>query len=177
MANPSFRLQAPVHRSTPPTSLTLVGDSLTAYGPWNRILKVDYNNFGIAGDTTIGVVERIEDMPLGDTVMVEVGTNDPNMGVPLKQTKANIDKIMAKLRGKHVIFSITPPMADPDGNAALEPIRDYQRQACIRLKNCKIVDLPAILGNKHGLLRKELTDDGVHLLYPGYVMWANAISS
>lgn len=59
--------------------IAMVGDSITASGPWAEIFP-DYNivNRGIGGDTTLGVLNRVEDVMLTTplAVFVMVGIDD-----------------------------------------------------------------------------------------------------
>lgn len=174
--NNNFQLKFPIQASVPKAKLTIIGDSLSDYGPWNRLLKVEFNNFGVSGDTSTGVVERLQGLPLGPTVMIQFGTNDPRMGVSLKRSNANTDEALRLLKGHDVIFALTPPTSIPSVNDDLARIAAYQREACLKAPRCNVLDLAAIVG-RNGMINPDLTTDGVHINYLGYSKWAEALSS
>jgi acyl-CoA thioesterase-1 len=61
-------------------------------------------NASVSGDTTAGGVARLDwalaDKP--DAALVELGANDMLRGLDPAQTKANLDRILDKLRAAHV---------------------------------------------------------------------------
>jgi acyl-CoA thioesterase-1 len=99
--------------------LLALGDSLTAglglspdQGFTTRLqaalqaggYKVDVINAGISGDTTAGGLARLDwalaDHP--DFALVELGANDALRGIDPKETRANLDQILARLQAAHV---------------------------------------------------------------------------
>jgi acyl-CoA thioesterase-1 len=66
--------------------------------------KVDIVNAGISGDTTAGGLARLDwalaDHP--DFALVELGANDALRGIDPKETRGNLDRILARLRAAHV---------------------------------------------------------------------------
>jgi acyl-CoA thioesterase-1 len=123
------------------TPLTIVafGDSLTAgYG-----VKVDESfaaqlqmalqakghkvkivNAGVSGDTTAGGLERLDWslQPKPDGVILELGANDALRGVDPKETRANLDKILAKLKAENIDVLIAGMKAPSNWGA------DYQKE-------------------------------------------------
>lgn len=102
-----------------PIRIVAFGDSLTAgYGlkpseafpvQLARALKakgheVEIANAGVSGDTTAGGLARIDwSVPEGtEAVILELGANDALRGIDPKVTRANLDQIMAKLRGRNI---------------------------------------------------------------------------
>ena len=66
--------------------------------------NVVVSNAGVSGDTSAAGLERIawavgEDT---DAVILELGANDALRGIDPKQTRANLEKILAKLAERHI---------------------------------------------------------------------------
>jgi acyl-CoA thioesterase I len=66
-------------------------------------------NAGVAGDTTAGGLDRLDwAVPNGtDAVIVELGANDALRGIDPKVTRTNLEKIIAKLKAKHIPILLT----------------------------------------------------------------------
>jgi acyl-CoA thioesterase-1 len=123
------------------TPLTIVafGDSLTAgYGVkasesfaaqlqmalQAKGHKVKIVNAGVSGDTTAGGLERLDWslQPKPDGVILELGANDALRGVDPKETRANLDKILAKLKAENIDVLIAGMKAPSNWGA------DYQKE-------------------------------------------------
>jgi acyl-CoA thioesterase-1 len=109
-----------VRADTPqPVTLVAFGDRLTAgYGlkaseafPAQLQMalqakgyKVTIVNAGVSGDTTAGGLERLAWtlQPKPDGVILELGANDALRGVDPKETRANLDKMLAVLISKNI---------------------------------------------------------------------------
>jgi acyl-CoA thioesterase-1 len=66
--------------------------------------KVTIINAGVSGDTTAGGLERLAWtlQPKPDGVILELGANDALRGVDPKETRANLDKMLAVLISKNI---------------------------------------------------------------------------
>lgn len=103
---------------TPTKSILFFGDSLTAgYGlsPEEAFpalvekallkenKKVKVTNAGLSGETSAGGLSRIDwtlRQPV-DIFVLELGANDGLRGLPLAQTKINLQSIIDKVKGKY----------------------------------------------------------------------------
>lgn len=102
-----------------PITLVAFGDSLTAgYGlktsdsfPAQLQMalqakghKVEIVNAGVSGDTTAAGLERLDWAlePKPDGVILELGANDALRGIEPKETRANLDKMLATLKAKDI---------------------------------------------------------------------------
>jgi acyl-CoA thioesterase-1 len=100
--------------TSPPVRIVAYGDSLTAgYGlpppaafPAQlakallaRGRNVEIVNAGVSGDTTAAGLERFDwAVPEGtEAVILELGANDALRGMPPRQARANLDRIIARL--------------------------------------------------------------------------------
>ncbi|CDZ74435.1 putative arylesterase [Peptoniphilus sp. ING2-D1G] len=96
--------------------LTAMGDSLVygyGVGCENSFINMDMEgievvNQGINGDTSAGVLHRIENAPDADIILVFVGVNDFLIGMSVDTVTSNIMKILEKIfhRGKKAILCI-----------------------------------------------------------------------
>jgi len=158
---------------TPPTPpkdprpvLICFGDSLTAglgTDPGESFpdyLQADldglhYNyrvdNQGISGNTTKDGVERIPNVLMMHpaVVVVEFGGNDGLRGLPIADTRANLDKIVAELKdsGTQVVLAgITrPPDYGPDD------IQQFNETYRLLAKKYRVPMLPFLLKNVYGV--------------------------
>lgn len=102
-----------------PLQIVALGDSNTAgYGVGRRNAfpalmeatlrsagyDVDLSNRGISGDTTGGMLSRLDRaVPPGTQIaIVQGGYNDQRRGVPAQTTAANVDAILARLSARRV---------------------------------------------------------------------------
>jgi acyl-CoA thioesterase I len=103
---------------TPPQSILFFGDSLTAgYGLSPEMafpsiiekelnkssLRVKVTNAGLSGETSAGGLARIDwvlRQPI-DVFVLELGANDGLRGLPLDQTKKNLQGIIDKVKAKY----------------------------------------------------------------------------
>lgn len=112
-----------------PRVVTILGDSITAgYGlPSSAALPVQLQaqlrkrganalvrGAGVSGDTTAGGLARVDFSVQNDTdvCLVALGGNDLLQGVDPKRTKANLEKIVARLRARKiavVLAGLEPP--------------------------------------------------------------------
>jgi acyl-CoA thioesterase-1 len=146
--------------------LVCFGDSLTAgYGtdPGQSfpdylqidLDKLDYRyrivNEGISGNTTKDGVERLPTILAlrPAVVVVEFGGNDGLRGLPIADTRANLDKIVGELKdsGAHVVLAgITlPPDYGPDY------ITQFNQTYQLIAKKYRVPMLPFLLKNVYGV--------------------------
>ena len=66
--------------------------------------KVEIVNAGVSGDMTAGGLERLDWslQPKPDGVILELGANDALRGIDPKETRANLDKMLAVLKSKDI---------------------------------------------------------------------------
>ncbi|ABG53465.1 lipolytic enzyme, G-D-S-L [Trichodesmium erythraeum IMS101] len=177
-----------------PERLTiLVGDSLSLWFP-SKLLPWDRNwlNQGISGETTAGLLKRLYlfDSTRPETIFVMIGINDLLNGVDNQKILANQRKIISQLRTVHpgsqiVVQSILPhsgELATWEGRDRLlqlsnSRIRKINRslKALADDEGAFYLNLYPLFTNAQGLLRSELSTDGLHLNDKGYQVWSTAI--
>lgn len=177
--------------STDPKVILFFGDSLTAgYGlaPEQAFpALVEKNcirngtpckaiNAGLSGETSAGGLSRIEwilRQPI-DVFVLELGANDGLRGLPLDQTRKNlqaiIDKVKAKYPGVKIVIAgmMVPPNLGPEYTANFKKI--FPELA--KKNNATLI--PFLLQDVAGLERLNL-GDGIHPNPEGHRIVANTV--
>lgn len=175
----------PVHRR----DIIMLGNSLTDGAEWNELLRNPHvKNRGIVGDIVQGLYERMEPILKGKPrkIFILSGVNDVSHGVDGDSIGRAMEKLIVLIkqrspRTKIYLQSMLPFNTDVqmwkllkdreqvviDGNRAMEQVAKRQGVTWINL-------YPLFVDNE-GKLRRELTNDGLHLLGPGYLIWRDAI--
>lgn len=176
-----------------PIDLLFIGDSLTehwlddgkeawgsAFGKWKP------GNFGLSGDTTYGVLWRIDHGALDGlhprVVVLMIGTNDLSVGETAETTAANIEKVVRKIKQKLPDTTILLLGILPRGRAA-DPVRDSLVQVnsiIAKLDNGKDVlflDIGKQFLSDRNEVTAEIMPDSLHLSSKGYQIWADALKT
>src|SRR3954470_1646757 len=86
--------------------IVMLGDSLTEWGIWHELVpEFRIINRGIAGDTSSGVLIRLQEVieRRPKVVFVMVGTNDIGLQVPPGALLSNLREIVTRLRNASII--------------------------------------------------------------------------
>jgi lysophospholipase L1-like esterase len=164
-----------------PDDVVFLGDSITEGGPWEELFPgVRTRNRGIGGDTTDGVLRRLEQVTRAQPakVFLLIGTNDLYRGTSEDEIVANLEEILEKLKQESpdtevYLESVLPRAADYRAriealNARLAEVAGEQGTAWVDL-------YPSFLDPESGAIRPELSNDELHLLGPGYALWKEQI--
>lgn len=166
-------------------STVMLGDSMILYNEWAEEFPVGpILNRGIGGDTTFGLLKRLDTITSGQPkrIVLMIGVNDMAKGFTKEQTLNNYEKILSIIEEqspntKIIITSVLPVNNKLYGNRV-------QNSQVVRLNN----DLKK-LASKHkipmlniydqflkdGQLDRKYTRDGLHLNGEGYAIWVNAL--
>ncbi|MCK9235818.1 MAG: GDSL-type esterase/lipase family protein [Acholeplasmataceae bacterium] len=170
--------------------ILLLGDSMAAYFPTKAFhLEDKITNFGIPGDTTIGVLNRVKQtIKLKPNVVVlNIGLNDFVLTeLTQKETLENILTIRHQIlegspNTKIFIVSLTPinQKGFPDQLYLLNRDPNDARQLNETLR--KVIDpqffinVHPFLTDEEGNLKLEWTRDGIHLNQAGYQIYFEKI--
>ena len=86
----------------------MLGDSITDEAQWDELLNSDtIQNRGISGDTTDGVIDRLN--PIGkniEKVFIMIGVNDIMRGKPVDEVYLNYLKIIQFFKEKNIKIHI-----------------------------------------------------------------------
>jgi lysophospholipase L1-like esterase len=170
--------------------IVFIGNSITEGGnDWAAKFGVpSIKNRGIAGDVTDGVLQRLNEITYfkPKKVFLLIGINDlfnlrDRMEIPSTDYIGNnIMMIAKKISEKSPdtkIFIQTILPTDKEGmkeniSKVNDIIRSNEKDSIY-----KVIDLNILFADSQGLLKKDLTYDGIHLNDSGYKEWVNYISN
>jgi lysophospholipase L1-like esterase len=180
------------NRFAKPGGIVFLGDSLTQRYPLSDFYpNMPIYNRGIDGDTTLGVLKRL-DVSVFDLqpsiVVLQIGTNDLQVAeLPVEATVENIQRIIEKIlqklpQTKIVLVSLYPVNETPDKliekivvgprqNKDLMWMNDHLK----RLPNVEFVDVYPSLVDATGNLEMRFTKEGLHLSLNGYAQVTDVI--
>jgi lysophospholipase L1-like esterase len=167
--------------TTTRANIVMLGDSITAIGPWTELFPgVLIANRGVGGDTTHDIVRRIADtISLKPRrVFIMAGVNDAIQGENQEAALANFVEIAAELSRHSIPLTVV---------ATIECERAYCGRALDRVRKLNLalskwtrengipyVDLNDELSGADGL-RPNYTWDGIHLTGAAYLVWRSRI--
>jgi lysophospholipase L1-like esterase len=173
------------NRFAKPGGIVFVGDSLTQRYPLNEFYPgLHVYNRGIDGDTTVGVLKRL-DLSIFDlkpsTVVLQIGTNDLQVeGITKDITIVNIQKIVNAIQTTQpeihlILVSLYPVNLSIDklvnkfivGPRNNEDIKSIN-QAIAKIQGVKFVDVYSHLLNEDKELNMQYSKEGLHLSLAGY---------
>jgi lysophospholipase L1-like esterase len=171
-------------------SFVALGDSLTSGynnpGPaWpSRLDGMDANlslahNAGIPGDTTAGMLSRLDRDVFAyspGVLFVLGGTNDMGHNYNYSTIIANLRAIIVKAQAKKIkVFLITVP---PNSSTTMRPSIDTLNASLQSLANAYriyLIDIHKPLSGTNGLILAKYTVDGLHFNDAGAQLVANTI--
>ncbi|MFT6148905.1 MAG: lysophospholipase L1-like esterase [Saprospiraceae bacterium] len=165
--------------------IVFLGDSQFEYCNWNELLvRSDMLNYGIAGDTTSGLIGRVEVVCQHNPskIFIEIGTNDLSMGFSIKTIMANYGQLIKTIKSRVTteiyINSVLPVQDLPGENYQNIAILELNRNIKMFCKNESLnyIDLTDIfMDDNTGNLKVEYTTDGLHLSVNGYLEWKKVL--
>jgi lysophospholipase L1-like esterase len=163
-----------------PAEIDFVGDSLIGDGPWAELFS-EVHNRGIGGDTSAGVLSRLDEVLEGKPrkVILMVGTNDLATGVPdsqyLRHYRKILERILKESPGTAItclaVLPLNPsfPTHFSYGNARVVETNRQLKALVAEFPGVRFLDFAPLLADEAGNLRRELTTDGMHLNLDGYL--------
>ena len=153
--------------------VVFVGDSLTEGGSWQEwFAEFEAVNLGVGGDTTEGLMERLDDVSAEDpdTVVLLIGTNDVANRRAVEQVVRNIETILANLRTALPDARILVQSVLPRGREYAEFVKEINRHVWQFAATVKahFLDLWPVMAEPDGELNPAYTDDRLHLNDAGY---------
>ncbi|MFT4518653.1 MAG: lysophospholipase L1-like esterase [Halioglobus sp.] len=160
--------------------VVMLGDSITDAGYWNEMFpKLPIKNRGIGGDTTTGVLRRLELISQGRpaAVFIKIGTNDlthgPERSVSYEQYRQIVSTIKEASPTTHIYLqSLLPRAAELQDE--VEQYNEVIQQVAADLGVIYINLYPTFLA-EDGSMRDELTGDELHLNGKGYLLWQSIL--
>jgi lysophospholipase L1-like esterase len=184
-----------VAQKNPDRLTVLLGDSLTLWFPRESLPENrQWLNQGISGESTAGLLKRLNllDDLKPQTILVMIGVNDLIKGNTDESLITSYQKLLDELKARHpkaeiVIQSILPHGGDRlsviDREQVLQVSNDRITQINHKLetlatqKAVKFLNLHSLFVDREGLLRSDLSTDGLHLNPQGYATWQTAMQT
>jgi lysophospholipase L1-like esterase len=165
------------------SEIVMLGDSLTEQNNWMISLeaRVPVRNRGISGDTSDGVLQRLEEIVVSQpaALFILIGTNDLWTDNTAEKTVSNIKEIIDTV---HVnspdtllfVQTVFPLRTDTHLNQKVKKINRLI-VALASTKDIHLIDTHFLLSDLNGELNENYTTDGVHLNNKGYEAWVGTL--
>ena len=158
----------------------MLGDSITDEGSWDELLNNDtIQNRGISGDTTDGVLDRLNSVNKNiKQVFIMIGVNDIMRGREVDEIFANYLKIIKTFKEKNIKVHIQSTLYigetrksnfNPKVEELNKRLEKYASENQITFINLNPIFAP------QKVLKKEFTFDDLHLNGTAYKLWAEQI--
>jgi hypothetical protein len=176
-----YSLLAPVYAALPRhATVVMLGDSITGLTDWNALLpSFDVANRGIIGDTTEGVLKRIDSIIAmhPQCVPVMLGVNDLIGERSVQQVLQNYAAIVDRLSTTGSTVIVQSILATSQDYASLNAaVIDADRslaEMCKESGRCLYLDLNSTVAPT-GAIADSI--DGEHLGPNSYKVWASALT-
>ncbi|MDO4783326.1 MAG: GDSL-type esterase/lipase family protein [Capnocytophaga felis] len=169
--------------------IVFLGNSITNGCEWAELFgKENIKNRGISGDISQGVYERLDNIVNGKPkkIFLLIGVNDIARKIPVETTSQNIEKIVMKIqqvspKTKIYLQSVLPVNADfkmYEAHQQPEKIHELNaeiRQICQQYKVTYVDLYSHFIVPNTDKLKPELTNDGLHLMAEGYLLWKKIV--
>ncbi|AFZ47516.1 lipolytic protein G-D-S-L family [Cyanobacterium stanieri PCC 7202] len=169
--------------------IIFLGDSLTQQGRWSRLLA-DYTdkpiyNLGIGGDTTNGILQRINTVIdlQPDQLFLSIGINDfGNEGKTVDEILTNyrliLDELDSGIAHKNIYIQSLLPVNNQEypfiDNQDIMAFNEKLRQLASEF-DFEYLDLHSQFINSENQLKLDYTNDGLHLNNEGYTQWQRVV--
>jgi lysophospholipase L1-like esterase len=158
----------------------MIGDSITQDGSWHNLLgRDDILNRGVAGDTSRGLLRRVDRLEPGiEKAFIMIGINDLIWNETPEAIFQNYIQIVAKLKAKGIIPIVqstlyTGKESAKRYNGYVAVLNDALQEYCEE-ENIDFIDLNETL-SPFGYLDDRFTMDGIHLQDQAYMYWVEKI--
>ena len=173
---------------TKSNSIVFLGDSITEGAEWGELFQNSaFVNRGISGDTTDGVLNRVNDITNArpDKVFIMIGINDLAKGKSVSYILNNYQKIINQFKTETsetriIVQSILPV----DNSIIKNPIPKTQNiievnnelESLCKKNSIDFINLYPLFANDN-VLSREYTSDGLHLNGDGYLVWKKSVET
>ena len=160
--------------------IIFLGDSITeGFELKNHINHSELVNLGISGDTSYGVLNRLNVLSenKNSIVFLMIGVNDLGINEPINNIRSNIEDIISYLKSKGV-FVVIQSVLITDGRKRDNYkifLLNQELKKLSKQSGITYLDLNPFM-MKNGKLNPEFTYDGLHLNASGYQAWAHVIN-
>ena len=172
-----------------PKDIVFIGNSITNGAEWAELFPQKHvKNRDISGDTSEGVYDRLDPVVKGKPAkrFILIGINDISRGIKVENIVMNMRRIVEKIqtespKTKIYIQSILP--VNPD----FEMLKTHMKPQLIQEINLHYQNIAQeykvnyidvyshFLEKGTNKMNKIYTNDGLHLLGEGYLLWSEII--
>lgn len=171
------------------TTIVFLGNSLTHGCEWHELLGMpNVVNRGINGDVIAGIRERIAPVVDGRPakIFLMCGANDVSHDLSADSIATAAAELVAYIREAtpttKVYMQSMLPINNSFGRYKLmagkeDTIREINRllRPQVEALGATWVEIHSSLTDEDGNLRREYTNDGLHLLGPAYLIWRDIV--
>ena len=186
--NNYYKIKVSIFENMPRTEsgIVFLGDSLTDYVKFDELFPdLNTKNRGIAGDTTVGVLNRIDEVVSlkPSKLFLLIGTNDIVFNMKAEETVSNIKKIIEIFNEKspntviyvQTLFPVNHNLGDKRRpHKAIRAINNGIKKLSEEM-NFVLIDTYSLFA-ENGEMPERYTVDGVHLNGAGVVRWVEFLS-
>ena len=171
------------------TDIVFLGNSLTDGCEWHELFADNrIKNRGISGDTASDIHRRLGSVVTGHPakIFLMAGINDISHGITADSIAGIVASIVDTIKDQSPSTDIYLQSCLPFNESFKRWKKLEGTQRSIVMLNDKLkrmasdkgivwIDLYPLFSDGNDNLRPELTNDGLHLLAPGYIIWRDAI--
>lgn len=172
-----------------PDDIVFMGNSLTDGCEFNELLgNPNIKNRGIVGDIVQGLIDRVEPVIKGQPskIFIMSGVNDISHGVSGDSIARAMERLVVMIKEGSPRTQIYVQSMLPFNNNVREwkLLKDREHvviegNACLeqmaRRQGVTFINLYPLFVDDEGLLKKEFTNDGLHLMGAAYAVWRDAV--
>lgn len=170
---------------TNPSSIVMLGNSLTHGCEWHELLgNPNVVNRGINGDIAEGIDLRLDGILRGRPAKIFLlcGVNDVSHDLSADSIASAVEAIVGRIKRESPKTKVYLQSLLPINNSFGRYKRIFGKEQTIRDINALLeayaaknditwINLYPAFADEKGNLRPDLTNDGLHLLGPGYIIW------
>jgi lysophospholipase L1-like esterase len=167
----------------------ILGNSITDGGEWGELFgDLHFKNRGISGDVVEGVKRRLNAVTVGQPkkIFLMIGTNDLSRGASNEYIINGIKEIAAMVHKQsprtqlyvQSIFPVNPTFSTFKGHTCHTQDIIEINQALkdgASAGGYTFVDVHSALKDSENHMNANYTNDGLHLLGPGYIVWRSVL--
>jgi len=160
--------------------IVMLGDSITGRADWNKLLSKEHIlNLGLDGDTTSGILNRIDSVVelSPNIVFFMAGINDLCSSIPLEKIFENYKEILNILKLKNINVVVQSTLFT-EMHAVNKKVKEFNflvEEYC-KKESFVYMDINLILCDGE-VLKEAYSPDGLHLNFIAYHIWANEIKN
>lgn len=166
-------------------SIVMLGNSLTHGCEWHELLgNPNVVNRGINGDIAEGIDLRLDGILRGRPAKIFLlcGVNDVSHDLSPDSIASAVEAIVGRIKRESPTTKVYLQSLLPINNSFGRYKRIFGKEQTIRDINTLLeayaaknditwINLYPAFADEKGNLRSDLTNDGLHLLGPGYIIW------